>query len=131
MKPVPVKGVNREIGWIRKRWGPLVRAARKEAGHTQSTLAKASGLGQQTISDIETGAVPMDTNHLEAICAALGREPEDILFPALGEISPFARDLLAVVENAPDPLNGALDALDLVTDRVAVLRREARKSEGG
>lgn len=54
-------------------------AARKEAGLTQTQLARAVGKPQPVISNMERGIRRMDVIEYCAIARALGREPHELL----------------------------------------------------
>lgn len=61
-------------------WGARVSRARRDLGLSQSELAKASSVTQQTISKVERGTVcPHDTLKIR-MAIALGQPPA-LLFP--------------------------------------------------
>lgn len=59
-------------------WGERIRAAREEAGRTQTFLAQLVGVEQQTISSIERGVIVPSDNLKLRLARCLGREPGDL-----------------------------------------------------
>ncbi len=84
------------------RFGPWVRARRRERDLTQEALAALSGVNQGKISDIERGLDVIDRDVVRAIGAALGDEagaiavwmPAPVSVPTL----PHDEDEKAIVE---------------------------------
>jgi transcriptional regulator with XRE-family HTH domain len=60
------------------RLGSLLRQERERAGLRQSDVASALGRQQQFVSSYEQGGHRLDLWELEAVCAALGVELEDV-----------------------------------------------------
>lgn len=56
--------------------GANVRAARKERGHTQESLARALDLSVKSVRNWETGESPPSRRNLERLSAELGRTPD-------------------------------------------------------
>ncbi len=61
-------------------WASNVVARRKALGLSQEQVAELSGLTQQGVSQIESGAVLARDDSKVALCRALGTRP-DVLFP--------------------------------------------------
>ena len=60
--------------------GTRLRSERKAAGYTQEALAKASGIKQPTLSDIERGEIGAPSAPaMEAICRVLNLRPQWLL----------------------------------------------------
>lgn len=59
--------------------GKRVLKIMEEKGITQKELAKATGIGQSTISDWKTKKTNPSSNKIMKICKALEVSPEDLL----------------------------------------------------
>lgn len=60
---------------LRKRFGRLVAARRRQRGMTQQKLSDACGLSPQMIARIETGTTGVSMTSIEGIAAALDVDP--------------------------------------------------------
>ena len=60
------------------RWGEQVALARREMGLSQTDLAEAVGVTQQTISKVERGTVHAHDKLKVRLASALGRSPADL-----------------------------------------------------
>ncbi len=63
------------MSYIKKAFGQNVRKYRKRRGFSQETLAELVGLGQKSISPIETGSSFISMDKLEKLCEVLEVEP--------------------------------------------------------
>lgn len=75
---------------VQTAWGKRVKAARKSLGLTQTEAAASIGIGQATLSRIETGNyTAADPEMLLKICVGLRRDPEELFPwpPAIREIA--------------------------------------------
>ena len=57
-----------------------IKAARVNAGLTQSDFAKKIGVGEKTVQNWESGATCPRADKMPQICAVLGCETDDIIF---------------------------------------------------
>lgn len=57
-----------------------IKAARVNAGLTQTDFAKKIGVGTKTVQNWEAGATSPRADKMPAICAVLGCDVEDIIF---------------------------------------------------
>ncbi|AYL36580.1 helix-turn-helix domain-containing protein [Streptomyces fungicidicus] len=92
--------------------GARLRGLRAEAGLTGAALAQRAGVGQPTVSKVETGRMVPSADVLDRLSRALGLDE-----PTAGEV----RELLAAVEAASDfdqPTGGATPAGMTVDEEV-------------
>ncbi|MEU3103166.1 helix-turn-helix domain-containing protein [Streptomyces griseoflavus] len=92
--------------------GARLRGLRAEAGLTGAVLAQRAGVGQPTVSKVETGRMVPSADVLERLSRALGLDE-----PTAGEV----RELLAAVEAASDsdqPTSGTTPAGMTVDEEV-------------
>ncbi|MFE1453718.1 helix-turn-helix domain-containing protein [Streptomyces sp. NPDC058735] len=92
--------------------GARLRGLRAEAGLTGAVLAQRAGVGQPTVSKVETGRMVPSADVLDRLSRALGLDE-----PTAGEV----RELLAAVEAASDsdqPTSGATPAGMTVDEEV-------------
>ncbi|MER6624258.1 helix-turn-helix transcriptional regulator [Streptomyces sp. NPDC000931] len=92
--------------------GARLRGLRAEAGLTGAVLAQRAGVGQPTVSKVETGRMVPSADVLDRLSRALGLDE-----PTAGEV----RELLAAVEAASDsdqPTGGATPAGMTVDEEV-------------
>lgn len=107
--------------------GDRVRSARAERGWSQPQLAKQSGVAQQTISRIETGAT-RDSRALFKIATAFGLPP-GALDPDLAAEGVGFEEALARFDNAPTlpcyrtHLSSSSGCLDMPSDAVRHMAR--------
>jgi len=59
--------------------GARVRQARERKGWTQEQVAEKLGIGPETVSRYETGAIPLSLTMLVRVAGALGIEPVSLL----------------------------------------------------
>lgn len=71
--------------------GTMVAAAREEAGLTQEQLAKALDVHTMTVSRWERGAQRIGRKNLDAVAAALGLQPMELLRPGRPGTPDYAR----------------------------------------
>ncbi|MBD2705529.1 helix-turn-helix transcriptional regulator [Spirosoma sp. BT702] len=64
---------------LQKAVGETVRAARKEAGLTQSELGELAGMKQPNIAALEKGKGNLSLDQLEKIAVALGKDVKVLL----------------------------------------------------
>jgi len=69
--------------------GARIRAARREKGWTQDTLARAVGVSRSAVAQWETDRAGQVTGHLRRIAAALGTPLEWLIHGA--EVQPFVK----------------------------------------
>jgi transcriptional regulator with XRE-family HTH domain len=110
-----------------------LRSAREAKGLTQGALARALGLGQQTVSKWETGAAKPRPQVVAAVAEALSLAPARLLALA-GYIEVDAKDLrVAGAGTDLDELREADgEAYELVMDmaRSALVRARQRQRSG-
>ncbi|MFE1254634.1 helix-turn-helix domain-containing protein [Streptomyces fungicidicus] len=97
--------------------GARLRGLRAEAGLTGAVLAQRAGVGQPTVSKVETGRMVPSADVLDRLSRALGLDE-----PTAGEV----RELLAAVEAASDsdqPTSGATPAGMTVDEEVRSAQR--------
>jgi DNA-binding XRE family transcriptional regulator len=97
-------------------------AMRIAAGHSQDSLADASGIGRRAIVEAEAGR-PVDLATLTAIVAGLGKAPGDVILKRLPKGLPD-EELQAIAENPETPRPLARRARNQLRQRAA--RRLAR-----
>ena len=97
-------------------------AMRIAAGHSQDSLADASGIGRRAIVEAEAGR-PVDLATLTAIVAGLGKAPGDVILKRLPKGLPD-EELKAIAENPETPRPLARRARNQLRQRAA--RRLAR-----
>lgn len=68
---------------LRQRVAANLRAELASRRMTQRTLARRIGVSRMWVNPRLTGAIPLDMDDLEAICAALGVKPERMLLPQI------------------------------------------------
>ncbi len=66
-------------GTLTKRFGLVLREARLKAGLTQEQLAHRSGVHPTYVSQVERGLLSPTLTKLEAMAAALGTRPSQLL----------------------------------------------------
>ena len=100
-------------------------AMRIAAGHSQDSLADASGIGRRAIVEAEAGR-PVDLATLTAIVAGLGKAPGAVILKRLPKGLPDS-ELTAIAENPETPRPLARRARNQLRQRAA--RRLARSRD--